>query len=238
METVPISTKVTLSLHPDNVKALDGYDDSTAPYVAPTFEAFRTAYEGVLSVWAAKEAAAKNPTWNEAQQLIHTDDFAAKQMTRMTTKFDAVRANLITSINALEQQLTRPLEQAGSTSIAAEIRAHVKGLSTEKRHKLLDDAVESGDVVTLTAVLAAPGYLSGISEETRQLRTQQYHEMKCPEAAKRLKVMKGALKMVEDRAARIFLELPKAVGAPPDKVNALRKAKSAAEAALILRDLS
>lgn len=36
-----IDTRVTPSLHPDNVKEVDGYDEQTAPYVSLAETAFR-----------------------------------------------------------------------------------------------------------------------------------------------------------------------------------------------------
>lgn len=236
MSDTEISTKVTPALHPDNIKEIDGYDDDTAPYLGQVATAFSEAYEGIKAVWLAKDASLKNPTWNEAQAMIHTDDFAQKKLTRITKHFDSAMANLNKGIEAMEQQLAAPIQHSGSSAIAAEIRAHVKTLSTEDRHKFLDEAQKVGDHTTLSAVLAAPGYLSGVSETERQVRTRLYHEASSPAVAKKLKAMKAARGMIEERSGLVFIGMQKAVGAPPHKVKALREAKSQAEAAFILKD--
>lgn len=231
-----ISTHITPALHPDNVRQIDGYDEQTAPYIAHVATSFSEAYEGIKAVWSAKEASAKNPTWNEAMAMIHTDDFAQKKLKKITMHFDASMSNLTKGIEAIEQQLATPLQHSGSTAIAAEVRAHVKGLPTEQRHKFLDDAQQAHDHTTLSAVLAAPGYLSGVSEIERQIRTRLYHEAASPEVAKKLKVLKGARTMIEERGGLVFTAIEKIVGASSSKVKALREAKSAAEAAFILKD--
>ncbi|MFA5988760.1 MAG: hypothetical protein WC803_04040 [Sphingomonas sp.] len=66
-----VSTLVTPSLHPNNVKEIDGYDEQTALVLAPTVTAFDTAYQAVIAVSQAREAAKTNPTWNEAQQRFN-----------------------------------------------------------------------------------------------------------------------------------------------------------------------
>ena len=43
MENANVDVRVSPGLHPDNVKQIDGYDDDTAPYLAPTMTAFSTA---------------------------------------------------------------------------------------------------------------------------------------------------------------------------------------------------
>lgn len=236
MSNTKLSVNITPALHPDNIKHLDGYDDQTAGYVAHVETAFSEAYEGIKSVWAAKESGMNNPTWNEAMAIIHTDDFAQKKLTRITKTFDASMSNLTKGIDAMEQQLATPLQHTGSTGISQEIRAHAKGLTTEQRRKFLDEAQQSHDHITISAVLSAPGYLSGLSETERQIRTRLYHEATSPDVAKKLKVMKGARSMIEERAGLVFKEIEKAVGAPAHKVKALREAKSKAEAAFILKD--
>lgn len=75
-----IDARITPTLHPDNVASIEGFDDQTAPYLAPTMTAFSTAYEGIRAVHEAREKAKTNPTWNEAHQIIHTDDFAQTRL--------------------------------------------------------------------------------------------------------------------------------------------------------------
>ncbi len=232
-----VDHRISPSLHPENVKSIDGFDEQTAPYLAPTMTAFSTAYEGVRAVLAAKEAAAANPTWNEAQQIIHTDDFAQKHLARITKSFDVTRSNLDKAIVALEQQLTTPIESKAAASIAGEIRAFVRDMPTEKRHAFIQQALDAADHVTLGAVLGSPPYLSGLDANFQAVYVRHYHERNSPELAQRLKAMKGAKQMIEERAGLVFESMARAVGAPPHKAKALREAKTAAKQAFVLKDI-
>lgn len=230
-----IDTKVTPALHPENVTQIEGYDEETAVYLAPTVTAFSEAYDGIRATWAAREAAAKNPTLNEAAQIIETDSYAQKQFARIARGFDSVRGTLEKSIGALEQQLSAPLESKAAHPVASEIRAHVKNLSTEKRHIFIKSAVDSGDALTVSSVLGAPAYLSGLDQEFQPIYTRLWNERQSPEVTKRLKVMIGAKELIEKRAGLVFKELEKAVGAPPHKARALREAKTNSEKAFVLQ---
>src|SRR5688572_20260562 len=97
-----IDTRVSAGLHPDNVKAIDGYDDETALVLEPTERAFDAAYKGISSVFAAREAARNDPTLNDAAQVLKTDDLATKVQTKLTREFDSVRVNLEKGIAHIE----------------------------------------------------------------------------------------------------------------------------------------
>lgn len=104
-----IDIRVTPSLHPDTVKEIDGYDDETAAVLAPTMTAFSEAYEGLRKVHDAKAAADRNPTWNDAQKVVHTQDFADKVFLHIARAMDTTRANLEKGIVHLEEQLSQPV---------------------------------------------------------------------------------------------------------------------------------
>jgi hypothetical protein len=232
-----IYTMITPALHPDNVKEIDGYGDDTAMVLGPTVTAFSEAYEGIHAVHVAREKAKTNPTWNEAQQIIHTDDLAQRHLARITKGFDSVRGNLERGIASIEQELSQPVTSRAGQGLASEIRAHVRGLPTAKLHDFLQRAMDGGDHDTVTAVLGAPAYLSGLTPEFQKTYLRFYHEQTSPDKAKRLKAMIGARTMIEERAGLVFKELEKAVGfitCPKTQrklyPGELRRARDAAEA--------
>ncbi|MGX0876319.1 hypothetical protein ACSSV4_000996 [Roseovarius sp. MBR-154] len=231
-----IHTQVTPALHPENVKQIDGYDSETEAVLAPALHAFDEAYQGIAKVHAAREQAKTNPTWNEATQVIMTDDLAQKMFARIAKGFDSVRTNLEKGIAHLEGELTQPVESKAAGTIAAEVRAHVKGLPTGERMKLIQQAIDDGDHIVATAVLGAPAILSGIDANMQKTLTPFYHERHNPATAKRLKVMTAAKVLIEERSGLVFKELEKAVGAPPHKAKALREAKTAAQKAFVMQD--
>jgi hypothetical protein len=233
-----VDHRVTPSLHPDVVKQIDGYDDDTAPVLAPTMTAFDEAYQGIGAVMNARDKAKTNPTWNEAQQVIHTQELADKVLAKITRGFDSVRDRLVKGIASIEQELSQPVESKAAHVVATEIRSHMKGLTTDKRMALVRQAIDEGDHITATAVLGAPAYLSGFDPKMQAVLLRQYHERHNPQMAKRLKVMIGAREMIERNAPLVFEQLEKAVGMAPHKVKRLREAKNAAEQAFILKDVA
>lgn len=89
-----VTTNVTPSLHPDIIKNVDGYDDDTAGVLAQTEAAFKTAYDGLNSIYEARAAVFSDPRLNEAGALLKTDDFAGPVLDRITRAFDAETARL------------------------------------------------------------------------------------------------------------------------------------------------
>lgn len=234
-----VDVRVTPGLHPNNVKEIEGYaEGDVAALLAPTMTAFSEAYIGIGKVHDARDAAKRNPTWNEAQQIISTDDFAQKQFARIAKGFDSVRANLVKGIEHIEQELSRPVESKAAHTVATEIRGYVRGLATGERMNLVRKAIEEGDHITATAILGAPAYLSGLDANMQAVLVRTYHEKHNPVQATRLKVMNGARELIERRAGLVFRELEKAVGVPPHKAKALREAKTNAEKAFVLKDVA
>lgn len=228
-----ISTVVSPSLHPANVEAIEGYNDDTRGFVASVLEAFDTAYQGIGKIHEAKAAASKNQAWNADHQILMVAEFAEKHQNAITRKFDSALSNVTKGINAMEAMLNDPVKaDAERLNIAAEIRAHVKGLSADERLEFLTNAQAAGDVESLRAVLGAPAYLSGLSEQERQVRTRMFHEKQNPEVSARLKVMHAARAMLVKRGGLVFDEVEKAVGAKWDKVKLLRTGQGQAEKAL------
>jgi hypothetical protein len=233
-----IDPRITPALHPLNVREVEGYDEETAPVLAPTETAFDAAYRAIGEVYDAKAKVERNLAWTPEARLIQLDDFASKQRERVTRTFDSVRTNLVNGIAALERDLTQPVVARASASISAEVRSHVKSLPTGKRMEVIRTAIENGDQEVATAVLGAPAMLSGIDANMQRVLLRLYHEKTSPSTAKRLRVMQGARDLIERNAGLIFGQFEKAVGAPGHKVKKLREAKNEAEAALILRDLA
>jgi len=224
-----ISINVTPSLHPDNVKSIDGYDADTEAVLAPTVTAFSEAYQAVVAVHAAREAAKTNPAWNEAQVVIETDNLARRKTEQVTRNFDAVRGNLVKGIAHIEAELTAPVTAKAADGIARDIRAHAKAMTTEERHKFVQDALDSGDEITMSSLLGAPAYLSGLTADFQHTYTRLWREKVAPDMAKRLRAMVGAKELIERNGPLLFGAMEKAVGAPPHKARALREAKTAAE---------
>jgi len=232
-----VSTNVTPSLHPNNVKSLKGYNESTSPYLAPVVTIFDEIYQSVDAIYSARVKANRNGAWTEASKVLQLAQLGEKYQNRLLPRIDNVVGNLAKAITAIDGELSKPLEQqAGAGTVNGEIRAYAKSLEHKDRTRLLHQAIQDGDNKTAGAILGAPPYLSGLSAIQHEMYLRQFHEHRQPELANRLAAMSGAKALLEERAPMIFGQIEKAVGASFDKVKRLREANSEAEAAFILKD--
>ena len=227
-------TRVTPSFHPQTVRSIDAYDDDTASILAGTEAAFNEAYIGVGRVHDAREAAKTNPTWNEAQQVIQTADFADKLTIQLAKRFDSATAGLNRVIEGLERDLSQPIAGGGVGAMAGEIRGYVHSLPEGQRMGFIQRAIEAGDERTVGAVLGGVPYLSGITPEMQNVLLRLHHEKSNPRAAKQLRAAKAGLELLGERAPLIFGQMEKAVGAKQTKVQQLRAAKAKAEQSFVV----
>jgi hypothetical protein len=232
-----IDVRVTPALHPRNVAEIDGYDDDTALVLGPVVTAFDAAYQGIGAVHTAREKAKLNPTWNEAQQVIMTQDMADKVFASVAKQMDGQRASLAKGIAHLEKELSQPIESRAAHPIAQEIRAHIKALPGAARMGFIKQAIDAGDHEVPQAALGAPAFLSGMDPGIQDTLLRMYRAKANPAMSQRLKAMTGAKALIEERGALVMKELEKAVGLPPHKVQQLRNAKTAAEQAFVLKDI-
>lgn len=227
-----INTKISPALHPDNVKGLDGYDESTASYLSSTVTAFTNAYEGIAAVLEAKSVVNANHAWTPERRIIELGQLADKKLASISKSFDTTRANLLKQITHIEGELSAPVQAKSGTAVAAEIRAHVKALSFTERTTFIQQAIKEGDEISLTALLGAPSYLSGLDAKSQGVYLRQFHHRMQPEKANLLKVLRGAADLIADRGGLVFTQLEKAVGAKSNEVQQLRRAHEAATKAV------
>ena len=207
-----IDTRISPALHPQSVKALDGYTEQTRGCIPLVEAAFTDAYNCAKAVWSAKEAAAKNPTLNAAAQLIQVDDFASKRLAHVARTFDEANAKLRNGIVFLEGELSTPVKDSAGSSLSSEIRAHVVKMTTSERQTFIREAIDAGDEETVSAILGAKHYLTGITPEMQSVLLRQWHSKHQPEKAARLKLMLSARDKLNQDAGKLFSEVQKAVG--------------------------
>jgi hypothetical protein len=232
-DDVKVATQDSPAMHSQVEVNIDGYSDQgdIKVYLGPVVAAFDEAYQGLISVHTAREASKRNPTWNEAQQQIETQAFADKVYDRVTKTFSRTEDNLRREIVNLTQDLNAPVTARASASISAEIRAHVKALpvvsdsksNTVSRLSFVMNAIKNGDHDSVTAVLGAPAFLSGLDSEMQQQLLAHYHATREPQKARRLKAMQTAWDLFNGKLDLIAKQLEKAVGAPKARVEELRR---------------
>ena len=97
-----IDSRVSPSLHPDIVDAVEGCDEETASVLSGTKAAFAEAYRHFGQLHDAAQAAKEDPTLTEAAQLLQTADFGHKVIAVVAPKFDSARKNLESVVVGIE----------------------------------------------------------------------------------------------------------------------------------------
>lgn len=228
----PIDSRITPTLHAETLKALDGFDDSTMPYIAPAIEALDDAYITLGKLADARDASKKNQAWTEGQQVLAVSEAANRHQHRLLKKFDGLVSTMDKQIAKFEEELSQPLESRAAVTISGEIRRYVKDMSVEDRHKFLQQAIDDADAITCSSVLGAPSYLSGLDAGMAKSYTRLWHEKMNPQASQRLKVIRGAKAHIEKSGALVVEQIEKAMGAKWATVNELRQGNDKALAAL------
>lgn len=233
---IEVDIAVSPSLHPGNIDAIDGVTADTAMHVAPARAAFQNAYDRLSDIHRARAAAESDPTLTEGARILQVAAFADKHQTAITKSFDASHAALTRTINSLEGMLSEPLKaKSERPGVAGEVRSYVKALTPAKRDVWFSERQKAKDFDSLEMILGSPGYLSGMTDDEQAVRTRMYHDMKSPDVAQRLKLLKAADELLTTRGGLIFGEIEKAIGTPWGTVARLKNSRTAAETAFILK---
>ena len=205
-----VDTRVPLSLHPDNIAALDGVDDDTRVFVNPAAEALEAAHTYLGSIYDVREAAFSDPTLTEPAALLKTDDHAMSKLEGVTRKLDGTVAQMGKTIKAYEAQLVAPVKEKAGAVVSTEIRAHLK--AARNRIDIVRQAIKDGDDDIAASALGAPAILSGLTPEIHSVLLREYHEVRQPVVAKRVRALTAARDYLERHGPQVLKESIKAVG--------------------------
>lgn len=182
----------------------------------------------IESVVSARTKSTQDPELmhSEAAQVLRVADYADKLMEPALRKVDAANAHLTTQIKAVEADLNKAITTGIHTALATEIRAHCKAQKSPMQ--FVSELIASGDEQGVSAILGAPSYLSGLTQQMREALTHQYNAKKQPALTEKLTLLRAAQERLE-RAGTAFLgTIERGMGVKYDLVKRLRDAKSAA----------
>lgn len=91
----------------------------------------------------------------------------------------------------------------GAAAIDAEVRAWLRGMSSDERLAALQAARESGDATILRAVSSAPAPLSGLAPEVHAQYRQTYAELVAPEEAATVAAHTEAVEILRQAAGEL-----------------------------------
>lgn len=131
---------------------------------------------------------------------------AAERAFEGTAKIvDQQTANLNRHVNALETRVASALTDPYSkTPIGAEIRQHVKGLKADERMGFVRSLITSGKKSDVAAILDAPSYLSGLSDETHGLIRDMAADAFAPVDHQQLRATRAVAARVERAAGHML----------------------------------
>jgi hypothetical protein len=209
-----VDTRISPALDPGVIELIEDYDEDTRPLLGQTETALSMAHKALGAIHDAKAAAATNPTLNEFAQLVQVDDYATKQMQPVMKVWGNAVEALNNNILSVEKELTAPIEQKVSQQVmASEIRAHFKGMKdTGERMVAIQKAINEGDAITATAVLGGRSYLSGLDDEIHGTFVREWQEKQMPVEAKKVRAMRKAADLLNDRVKILKKAWTDAVG--------------------------
>lgn len=226
-----VDERVTLSFHPGSFIALDGYNEDSAKFIGDAVSTFNDAYRTIAKVHDATEHGAKNPAWTTEQRVLAVSKVAEKEQDRLLRKMDAALVNTTKAADHIERELSVPVTSKATLNVAQEIRAHAKSLDG-KQMDFLRERIMAGDELTVSALLGAPSYLSGLTEDGQAVFTRMWHERQNPTLVARLTLLRATADKIERDGPLVMIEMQKAVGAKAATVRSIDAANERAIAAL------
>ncbi|SDN90736.1 hypothetical protein SAMN05216196_102507 [Lutimaribacter pacificus] len=201
MTALPIRADVPINIHPDVLSPLAEALEAKPGALASAQQALGDAYrflgavedaERALVALAASESPARRRQTPDGRSEYLGDlrlasnglrqfsgreeelaEAAAVRLEAVTKRLDATRASLQETANTLDKAVDFALtdDNPATRALAAEVRAHVKGLPAKERFGFLQNATKEGDHATVAAVLGGQPFLSGLkTEEWAQVR--------------------------------------------------------------------
>jgi hypothetical protein len=226
-----IDHRVTQAFHTKSFTVLDGYNEDSVKLIGDAVSVFWDAYVTIGKVHTANEVAGRDPTKTPEQRILLVSKEAAKQQERLLRKMDTALAYTTKAADHIERELSVPLTSKAALNVAQEIRAHAKSLDG-KQADFLRERIMAGDELTVSALLGAPSYLSGMTDDAQAVFTRMWHEQQNPTQASRLKLLRATADKIQSHGPLVMLEMQKAVGADSATARSIDAAHNATVAAL------
>lgn len=209
-----------------NIRKLDGYEDH-ATSLAGSVAAFDAMHAAVVSIIDAREKSTRDPTLgSEAAQVLKVATYADKLMEAASRKMDSAYQALQGQIKATEEELSRAVAVGIHTTLATEIRAHAK--SEKSPTQFVGNLIAQGDAQSVSAILGAPAFLSGLTEDMRAALVKQWNSKRNPVLTKRLALLQAVSDKLERAGSSLLPTVERAMGVKYETVKRLRDAQAAA----------
>ncbi len=162
----------------------------------------KAAREAAEALKAAHDVGLRDTTRTANARLLDLRGQAIKVAEVQARRLDAARQRATAEIERIEKAIHGP--QPVEPTIASEIRTMLKTMKAEERRELIMDAIRAGDDATVSAVLGAPGYLSGHGDAVLAGFRDAWQRQRFPAEHDRVNRLRKALD-AQGRAARSFM---------------------------------
>lgn len=213
-----------MAFDPANITAHENFEELEGWGVGLAVDALKVVQDVVKNVIEARDTYQTDPTLTPAAQLLAVDDLYAKLMPVATKRLDVARDTIIRAVAAQEAELRKAF--TSTSQFAAEIRAHCKSLPTSERMTLISTATTAGDMTTLSAILGAPSYLSGLDAKMAEALTERANMVRSPLTSKRLALLRNAQTKLEAAGAIAVGNYEAMIGAQDATVRRLREGRA------------
>jgi hypothetical protein len=223
-DNIPIRSDVPISMHPGVLAGEAKVLDTAEPTVGR--QALAAGREGLTALYScygqieeAEQAMRRASNGRPAED--GRDELAAaakkaydrafltveRRVAELTKLRDGLGAKVATAIDDPNRKTIEGL------SVATSIREHAKSLPDAKRFQFARAAVAAGDLRTVSALLAAPAYLSGLTDEQLAVVRDQAAQRFAAQDHAQHAATSAVITRVEDGLSRLMVRLGK-VGSP------------------------
>lgn len=222
----------SVSLSPGMITGLGGFEEFGGYGLEHVVSAMDVLHTACANIIEARKSLQSDPTLTDAARAIAVADLADKLTAKVTKSADASMTMLKRAIASERAELSKPLAAAVSPELGREIRAHVMNLKPGERIGFLQAQAKAGDTVTLSAVLKAPSYLSGMEPAMLTTLNAELNHALNPAAVRRLAMLEKAEERLA-HAGSIFLgSTERAMGVKRVVVDKLRARQGRARKSL------
>jgi hypothetical protein len=231
--------KIPLNLHEGEVSKFRARDLDGKLIPDAEFESMEAAMAGARAdidrIAALHEAVNQDLTMTPHAAALRVREVALKLGERASERLDQSRVRVVREIERIARSTAAPVPPRETAPLGAEVRQRLAGMKLDDRRKVLAAAMKDNDDTILSAVLAAPPLLSGLTPSEHAGCVAQFRRVRHPAEDDRLDRLQRAGAAV-DRAGRSLVAFVEAAASSPAAQAAEAATKRVQEAAAAAAD--
>ncbi|RWM39958.1 hypothetical protein [Mesorhizobium sp.] len=196
--------------------------DAVVAGLAGAHDTYRKGFEALQ-----KAANAKDPAMTPEAGFLDLKRRADAWIDDASKRATAATAQAKRAIEGIDNDIRARLEISEGPR-SEEIRGHFKGLKENERFALAMKAVEAGDKETIASLLIGPAYLTGLSDDQRNVLRNQMAEKFAGDLVTRKKVIEKGIAINDQSLNELLLAYGEIF--PKHRVDEVTKAVQAAKA--------